>query len=456
MKRTTGALVLLAALGSCVTVGAGRAKAGLYGCGGMPNGSGAAVPSCYGGCGTPVMVPGLQGPWGQPVPMASPYSAAPPDGAAAARAMLSRSIPLDIVQASGLGQPAPGSGVVQADFSGAGCPAGGCGSGSGLISPPGFPAAPGAPPPGAVAAVGAMTGQTPSRFPTRRTEVRFVRPTGMKVSWFTSAPDGRHIFTSTQLEAPGRYNFGQGAIYRLKLTNIEGRPGLVVYPTLEVIPSTPKTDPFLAHSSVPVEFTNEDFDQVAAGNYVVKVIYLPDPAFQDVAIVAGPGGLGEIVSSRLEPGVDPILEAQRRGTILLVIRMGNILLELDNTPPMDAPNPYACPQGMAQGTGGPMGAYGPAGLGGQMPVATGMPPSTVMGPGGPVFGNPMTLPSPVQAPPSGKPTTLPTGTGSAPPAAISGVPLTKAAGAAGTKLATPSEPSPLLLPPGGDDKGAKK
>ena len=83
-------------------------------------------------------------------------------------------------------------------------------------------------------------------------------------------------------------------------------------------------------------FTDEDFEQVATGNYVVKVIYLPDPQFQELATT----GPDEVVSSRLEPGVDPILEAKRRGCILAVVRVGNIDLEAQNTPPMNAPSPY--------------------------------------------------------------------------------------------------------------------
>src|SRR5205823_7150625 len=106
--------------------------------------------------------------------------------------------------------------------------------------------------------------------------------------------------------------------------------------TIEVKPQTPKTGTFLAHSSIPVTFTDDDIEQVIAGNMVTKVIYLPDPAFQDLA-VPGPD---EIVSTRLEPGVDPEQEAQRRGTVLLVIRMGNIDLETQGTPTMDAVNPY--------------------------------------------------------------------------------------------------------------------
>src|SRR5262249_44558862 len=140
-------------------------------------------------------------------------------------------------------------------------------------------------------------------------------------------------FSPDYIEAPGRYNFLQAAIYRLKLTDIPGRAGMELYPTLEVVPCNPKTAAFLAHSAVPVTFTEEDFEQVASGNYVVKVIYLPDPQYQDLATT----GPDELVSSRLEPGVDPIAEACRRGSILAVVRLGNILLELPNSPAMAAP-----------------------------------------------------------------------------------------------------------------------
>ena len=127
------------------------------------------------------------------------------------------------------------------------------------------------------------------------------------------------------LVIPGRQDFYQGAIYRLKLTNIPGRAGVQLYPTLEVAPVTPRTDAYLAHSPIPVQFTEEDFDQVVSGNFVTKVIYLPDPEFQELALA----GVETLVSTRLDPGVDPIAEADRRGSILAIVRMGNKDLERD-------------------------------------------------------------------------------------------------------------------------------
>ncbi|MHB1422636.1 MAG: hypothetical protein ACYC3I_05460 [Gemmataceae bacterium] len=284
-------------------------------------------------------VPTVRGAWGEPVEVAAPYNVNPPNGTEAARAMLAQSMPLDLVQQSGYFKDSSYP-IMQ---TGGQCPGGMCPAPGNMISPPGIAATPpgalppGMRPPGAVAAVGALTGTPPAPFLIQRTEVRFVGPAGMKISWYGPCADGKGSFGPQYLQAPARYNFLQASIYRLKLSDIPNRPGLELYPTLEVVPSKPKTCTFLAHSAVPIAFTEEDFEQVAAGNFVVKVIYLPDPQFQDLAAM----GPDEVVSSRLEPGVDPIIEAKRRGCILLVVRLGNIDLEAPNTPRMDAPNPFA-------------------------------------------------------------------------------------------------------------------
>lgn len=195
-------------------------------------------------------------------------------------------------------------------------------------------------PPGAVAAVGAMGpagGMYGPMYANQRTSIRFASPQGMAISW--QGPGGN--FPDTGLTSPGRYNFPQGATYRLKLGGLVKYPTRAFYPTIEVYPATPATVTYLSHNAVPVSFTDEDFEQVNAGNLVIKVIYLPHAAFQDLPALAG---ADEIVSTRLEPGLNPVDEANRRGTILAVIRMGNIDLEDKFGPPVDAPT----------GVGGPM------------------------------------------------------------------------------------------------------
>ena len=158
-------------------------------------------------------------------------------------------------------------------------------------------------------------------FPGATSQVAFVGPEGMMVTWDVSGPGA---FDAEPLVVPGRYNFPQGAIYRLKLTNIPARAGVELYPTLEVAPTLPRTDAYLAHNAIPFQLTDEDFDQVLSGNFVTKVIYLPDAEFQELALA----GVDTLVSTRLDPGVDPIVEADRRGSILAIIRMGNKDLQI--------------------------------------------------------------------------------------------------------------------------------
>src|ERR1043166_5345995 len=310
----------------------------LSGCMNLDTGpeTGGARPMAAQGMGPPA-VPGVVGPYGTPITMAPPYNTAPPANPYMARQMMGNSVPMNMMQMN------PG----------------------GIMSPVGVPGAPGMPPgmgnpagPGAMPfgprasndnaasgdivqaqfnAMNPFAGAQPGAG--QRTQGRFLNPPGMEVSWFTIGADGKPTYSPTPISTPGRYNFVQGGRYRLKLDklNLPGRPGVPVYPTLEVAPANNKTEAFLAHSSVPVEFTDEDLKSIIEGHYVVKVIYLPDPTFQDVAGT----GTEEILSTRLEPGQDPIQEALRRGSILLVIRMGNVDQEAPNTPPLNAPVPGA-------------------------------------------------------------------------------------------------------------------
>lgn len=156
----------------------------------------------------------------------------------------------------------------------------------------------------------------PAELPT--TQIRFVGQTGMQIGWQVA-----DTFAENQLVSPGRYDFVQGATYRLKLTNLPNRPNVALYPSLQVYPGHPTTDAYLSHNTVPVELTDEDLDQVEANNLVTKVIYLPDPKFQELAIA----GVETLVSTRLEPGVDPVAEAARRGTVMVVLSVGNLNLE---------------------------------------------------------------------------------------------------------------------------------
>ncbi len=316
MKRTAATLALMAGFGGgCMSTDG-------------PNAKKPAVTGGYNTVTKPMTAPGLQGPTGEPLPLTAARGAMPTGS----------TTPATMVQASGYQKAGakttvkayiPGvstvdSKVIQANDWQGGPPQGG-------ILP-----VPGMGPPGAVAAFGAMNTMSMRMAPTnQRTSIRFTGPAGMKITW--QLPNGGFNEEASGLTAPTAYNFLQGQVYRLRLSQIlPNFPGRTFYPTLEVTPMTPKTLTYLAHSAVPVTFADEDFRQAADGNLVVKVIYLPDPAFQDFAAL---GGADEIVSTRLEPGADPVAEAQKRGTVLAIIRLGNIDLENKASPAMTAPPP---------------------------------------------------------------------------------------------------------------------
>jgi hypothetical protein len=241
----------------------------------------------------------------------------------------------------------------------------------------------------------------------REVQVLFGRPEGMQVQWDVS---GSGQFDSSPMVTPGRQNFDQGGVYRLKLTNIPGagREGVELYPTLEIGPPAYRTLAYLAHNAIPVQFNEEDFDQALAGNFVTKVIYLPDPEFQGLAVA----DVATLVSTRLDPGLDPIEEASRKGAILAVIRLGNKDMEvpggysvtgiaqasflghLDHT--LHDGSAAGCPDGVCQ-----IGGYAPATLDNLPPG--GMPAGLMAGMnvpqyGMPISGTPIGLPGPPHIP----------------------------------------------------------
>jgi hypothetical protein len=177
-----------------------------------------------------------------------------------------------------------------------------------------------------------------------------------------------------------------------------------LYPTLEIARATPRTEAFLSHNSIPIQFTEEDFDQVLSGNFVTKVIYLPDPEFQELALA----GVETLVSTRLDPGVDPIVEADRRGAILAIIRLGNLDVEMPGSQDENnlvSPVGHTVPGGYVSypGQGGVWGgvANGSAG-----PTPAGYVSGvTTPGFGMPISGTPIGLPGPPHIP-HGKPAGL--------------------------------------------------
>ena len=161
---------------------------------------------------------------------------------------------------------------------------------------------------------GAQPGMAP--MPAMSTQVKFVGPATMTVGWQVGSG-----YATNQLGSGGYYDFQQGAIYQLVLDGVgfPNAPERRLYPTLEVRNAHPNTMAYLQHNDVPVEITAQDLDQIKSSNMVTKVVYLPDSEFQSRAI----SGFETLVSTPLDPGVDPVQQAEQMGTIMLILRVGS-------------------------------------------------------------------------------------------------------------------------------------
>ena len=288
--------------------------------------------------------PGVLGPQPYRGASATPVS---PVGTAVAASKIPSEVPSEVAEA---GRDLTQSEIQQVGFvermrgGGAACGCGGgCSSGSCLGGNNGG----GIPAGGGVLGTGMMLAPAPQAI-----QITFGRPEGMQVRYDQT---GGGMFDSEPLIVPARQNFPQGGLFRVKLTNIPGREGVERYPTIELAFANPRTGAYLAHNSVPIQLDEEDFDQVVTGNVVTKVLYLPDPDFQGPALA----GIDTLVSTRLDPGIDPIVEADRRGSILAIIRLGDKDIEMPGSggmglgavsPPIAGlPAPFA--QASTQGCG---------------------------------------------------------------------------------------------------------
>jgi hypothetical protein len=156
----------------------------------------------------------------------------------------------------------------------------------------------------------AATSSPPEPMP-NHTQIHFVEPTGMRVTIENKG---------VELTIPFRFNLERSKketkSYPIWL-NSEGGPAKEkINGILGIFPSDARTAAFLQHRAVPLKFTDEDLDQIKAGNTLTKVLYLPmsDQQPKDSVVET-------IASTRLDPNVDPITEAARRGSILIAIQL---------------------------------------------------------------------------------------------------------------------------------------
>jgi uncharacterized repeat protein (TIGR01451 family) len=175
-----------------------------------------------------------------------------------------------------------------------------------------------------VSGAGTAKAQMVAPLPVRSTApllyVKFMGGPGLHATFY----QGQHI---RSFEAPVAVGMRPGYFYRLRLSNLPGHPDLSIFPTVEVRGSL-KLSPKLnsANYPAPVILTEADIESVVAGNLICKVIYLENPDHAVPALIP-PAMPMEL---NLPPGSNAVVEAQERGRLMLIVRIGGRLLVSDD------------------------------------------------------------------------------------------------------------------------------
>ncbi len=143
--------------------------------------------------------------------------------------------------------------------------------------------------------------------------VRVIGPAGLRVTFYRGAAVGQTF------EAPFTVGLRPGYVYRVQVSGIPDRPGVRLFPTLEVRGSV-----LMSHGQrgadhpAALPFYPEDFNAVANGALVTRVIALerPENAIPEATRPDRP------IEFTVPPGADPVRESLRFGRPLAVFRMG--------------------------------------------------------------------------------------------------------------------------------------
>jgi uncharacterized repeat protein (TIGR01451 family) len=145
--------------------------------------------------------------------------------------------------------------------------------------------------------------------------VTFHVPDGVRLEILGPQPE------PVPVPAANLYGLHVGVGYRLRVSNLPGRPGAVLYPVLEVVGHLhrPKGVDSVKFP-IRVPFGPDDFeDTVGKGRLVTEVVYLEDP---DQAL---PLNLpkDEIPIASISSAEDPLRVATALGRVMAIVRIGN-------------------------------------------------------------------------------------------------------------------------------------
>lgn len=167
----------------------------------------------------------------------------------------------------------------------------------------------GAIPPGAIGSQRLLRGGPLSGY-TQPTEIRV--PAGVMVGM---AVDGQ--FTAPELDNP-LVGLMVGHVYRFRVANLFDRPGVELYPTVEIIDRLYPPPGAALEFPVPIDITAEDLELAAQGHYVTRVIYVEDPS-QALPVTEVDGHTAWYEAG---DGEDPLEVADFAGRPIAILRLG--------------------------------------------------------------------------------------------------------------------------------------
>jgi uncharacterized repeat protein (TIGR01451 family) len=154
----------------------------------------------------------------------------------------------------------------------------------------------------------------PEFGPTPLLYVLFNGPPGMRVTFYQGMSPPR------EYRVPVVLGLRPGYIYHPRLSGFPERPGMTLFPTLEVRGTLlGGATLFPSHYPAPVYFSDRDVDLLLGGSLLTKVVYLEDPkkAFAEAGRVDRP------FEVELPPNVDLLNESRCYGRPVLVVRAGD-------------------------------------------------------------------------------------------------------------------------------------
>jgi hypothetical protein len=115
-----------------------------------------------------------------------------------------------------------------------------------------------------------------------------------------------------------------GPVYRLRVTNLPYRPGVEVFPTLELVDRLHPPANLALDFPIPVDLTEEDLLLAASGYLVTRVIYVENPA--QALPVAGDAAQAPWFDA--PRGEDPFTTALTLGRPVAILRIGSRVPDL--------------------------------------------------------------------------------------------------------------------------------